>query len=134
MILNKMHYSMKTPVNSASIFICTAEILSARSFLILSNMQRMIYQFLYTFILCSGNRYYRYSQHFLHFVYMYGATVGVHLIHHIESQHHRNIQLHKLHCKIQISLNICRIDNIDNTLWGPAQQELSGNNLFTGIG
>ena len=46
MILNEMHNSMKTSVNSTAIIVCIAEIQTLWFFLIFCHMDRMGYQFI----------------------------------------------------------------------------------------
>ena len=61
------------------------------------------------------------------------SPVLPHFVHHIQSQHNRNIQLNKLHGQIQISLYICRIQYINNPAWFFLNQKFSCNYFFAGI-
>ena len=94
----------------------------------------MVYQFTDTFILCRRDWYNRDSKQLFQFVHTNRTTILAHLIHHVKRQNHRHIQLQKLHSQIQISLNIGSIYNIDDSLWMFFQHELSGHDLFAGIG
>ena len=112
MILNKVHYSMKTTVDSSAVILWRTEILTCRRFLITCHMNSMLYKLLDTLILAGRNRNYWKSQSFLHFVDQYRSTVLLHLIHEVERKNHRDIQFHELHGEIKITLDIRCIDNI----------------------
>ena len=93
-ILDQMHDTMKTAVHCAPMLIGIAEVLASRLFLIFRHMDGMINQLLDSLIFRSRNRDHRNSQQFLHLVYINRTTVFPDLIHHIQCQNHRNIQLH----------------------------------------
>lgn len=58
-----------------------------------------------------------------------GATVGAHLIHHIEGQYHGDPQLQKLQSKVEITLDIGGIHNIDDAIRLLIQDEIPGDDL-----
>ncbi len=57
----------------------------------------------------------------------------MHLIHHVKRNNHRYIKLEKLQRKIQIPLDIRRIDDINDAFWLFIHNILPRNDLFTGI-
>jgi len=63
-----------------------------------------------------------------------GATVGAHLIHHVEGQYHGDPQLQKLQSKVEITLDIGGIHNIDDAIRLLIQDEIPGDDLLLGIG
>ena len=75
-------------------------------------MERMPNDFVNALVLARRYRNYRYPEPLLHLVNTHRATAAAHLIHHIQRKHHRNVQLHQLERKIQISLDIGRINDI----------------------
>ena len=54
------------------------------------------------------------------------AVIGADFVHHIQRQHHGNIQLQKLECQIEIALDIRRVDDIDDGIRVLMQQEVPG--------
>ena len=109
------------------------EINCLRTFLIFCYMNGMLYQFINSFILCRRNRDDRDSQHILHLIDQNGTAVFPHLIHHIQRKNHRNIQFHQLHRQIQISLNIRRIYNVDDSFWMFIKHKISCYDFLAGI-
>ena len=75
-------------------------------------MERMPNDFVNALVLARRYRNYRYPEPLLHLVNTHRAAAAAHLIHHIQRKHHRNVQLHQLERKIQISLDIGRINDI----------------------
>ena len=134
MILNQVHYTVKAPVNCAPVFVFVTEIGSARLFLILSDMQSMSYKLVDTFILCGRNRHHRYAQHVFHFVYMYSSAVAAYLVHHVQRQYHRRVQLHELHGQIKVSFDIGGIHYVDDACRLLVENELSRHYLLAGVG
>ena len=96
-------------------------------------MDRMIDQFVDSFILHCRNGNYRNPQDLFQFVNPDGASVGSYFIHHIQSKNHRNAQFHQLHGKIEISFDIGCIHNVDNTGRLFIEQKISCHDLLTGI-
>ena len=133
MILNQMHDCMKAPMYRTTVFIYITEINWLRTFLIFCHMNGMLYQFINSFILCRRNRDDRDSQHILHLIDQNGTAVFPHLIHHIQRKNHRNIQFHQLHRQIQISLNIRRIYNVDDSFWMFIKHKISCYDFLAGI-
>ena len=42
------------------------------------------------------------------------AAIGAKLVHHVQRKHHGNIELHELQRKIEVSLDIGRVNDVDN--------------------
>ena len=112
----------------------SAEINLLRLLLILGHMNRMADQLVNSLALGSGNGDNRDSQGLLHLIDQDRAPVLPQLIHHIEGHYHRHAQLQKLHRQIEISLNIGRIHNIDNSLRLLPDNKFPCHNLLTAVG
>ena len=117
----------------APVFVLITEIGSARLFLILGDMQGMPHKLVNTFVLSRRNRHYRNSQHVFHFINMYSSAVSADLIHHVQCQHHRCIQFHKLHGQIQVSFDVVCIHNVDDACRPLLKNELSGYDFLAGV-
>ena len=59
---------------------------------------------------------------------------GGKLIHHIQCDDHRDVQLEQLHREVEIPFDVGRIDDIDNAFRLCLQYIVPRNQLFTGIG
>ena len=94
----------------------------------------MAYQFIDPFILGGRNRYNRNAEHGFHGIDVNSATVACQFVHHIQGHYHGDVHLEKLHGKIQVTLNVGGIYNIDDSLWLAVQNKVTGDNFFTGIG
>ena len=133
MIFDQMHDSVQASVYRTAMIICTAKILSSRTFLIFCHMYCMLDQFFDSFILCSRNWNDRNPQCFFHLIDQHRTSVISDFIHHIQCQNHRNIQFHQLHGQIKITFNIRCIYDIDNSLWMLIQHKIPCYNFLTGI-
>ena len=133
MILNQMHDSVDTSMYCASFIIRTAEIHLSGTFLIFRQMQGMVNQLIDPFVFCRGDRNHRHPQQFFHFIDSDGTAILPHLIHHIQRDHHRNIQLHQLHRQVQIPFNIGRIHDIDNSLRFFPQDKFPCHHFLTAV-
>ena len=133
MVFYQMHYGVKTPVHSSVLFLGAAEIKPARPFLIFRDMHSVVHQLPDALASGCGNRNYRYTQHAFHLIYKYRPAVVSHLIHHIESKDHRNVELHELHCQIEISFYIGGIHYVDDALGIVVEHELPGYYFFTAV-
>ena len=47
---------------------------------------------------------------------IYYITVFSDNVHHIDGYNYRNTQLHKLSCKIKITLKVCSVNNVENCI------------------
>ena len=128
-----MHNAVKASVYCASVFVLVAEISSARLFLILGYVQSMAYKLVDTLVLGCRNRHHRYAQHVFHFIYMYSTAVAADLVHHVQRQHYRRVQLHELHGQIKVSLDVGGIHYIDDACRLLVENELSGHDFLAGI-
>ena len=134
MILDQMHDGVNAPMHRTAI--CTlriAEIHASRTFPIPRHMHSVCHQFLNSLILCRGNRHHRNTKGLLQKIYIDSSAILVNLIHHVESKHHRNIQLNELQGQVQISLDICSIHDIDDSPRSVLQEKLTGHDFLTGI-
>ena len=71
-------------------------------------------QLIDAFIFRGGNRDDRDAEHGLHIVHTDRTAVSGQLVHHVDGEDHRAIELHQLHREIQVPVDIRRVDNIDN--------------------
>ena len=87
----------------------------------------------HTLIFSCRYRNHRNTKQCFHAVDIYGALISNHFIHHIQGNYHRDIHLQKLHRQIQISLNIRRIQNINDCFWLFIQHKIPGYDFFTAV-
>ena len=130
MIFDQMADRVQAAVYCAAVVFGPAEILAKRSLLIFCHMDRMSYQLIDAFIFGSGDRDYRHTEHRFHAVDIDGASVSVHLVHHVKRDDHRYIHLQKLHGQIQVSFDVGRVDDVDDALRLFIDDKISGNHFF----
>ena len=117
---------------TAVIFFIT-EILFLRSLLVFRDMDRMVHQFIHSFILCGRDRNDRNAQLTFHLVDIDASAVTGDFIHHIQGDDHRDPHLQQLHAQIEVAFDIHRIDDIDDGLRLILKDEIAGNDLFRRI-
>ena len=133
-ILDKMHDRMQAAVHGSAVVIGVAVVHFLGTFLVPRHMEGVGHQLVDALVLRRGNGDYRNSQHLLHLVDADGAAVFPDLVHHIQGQHHGNIQLHKLHGQIQVPLDIRGVHDIDDALRVLVQDEIPRHDLLAGVG
>ena len=132
-VVDQMHDRVKAAMHRAAVIVHITEISPAGFFLILGHMQRMTRQFIHTLVFGCGNGDHRDTQHGLHLINADRPAIAPYLVHHIQRQHHRNIQLQQLHGQIQVALNIGGIHNIDDACRLLIDDKLPGDDLLIGI-
>ena len=114
MVFDQVHDAVDTPVHRGILILLTAEIHSGRRFLILCHMNGMTDQLGDALIFRRGNGNHGNAQHLLHLIDADRTAVLPDFVHHIQGNDHGDIQLHQLHGKIHIPLNIGSIHNVDD--------------------
>ena len=115
-VLDQAHDRVQTAVYRAALFVRIAEIHAAGAFLMLRHVYRVVDQLGDALVFRGGDRHHRDAEHRLHLVDAHRAAVFAHLVHHVEREHHRHVQLHELHRQIQVALDIRRVDDVDDPL------------------
>ena len=110
-----------------------AEVLTAGALLVAGHMDGMIHQLADALALQSGDWHHRDPQPLFQFVDQHGTAVLPDFIHHVQSQNHRNVQLHQLHGQIEVALNVGGIHNVDDALGFLLQNKPAGHQLLTGV-
>ena len=134
MVLDQMHDTVKTSVNCPAILRFGAEILSSGALLVFGHMDGMVDQLGNAFVLGSRDRNDRHAKHLLHLVNQNRAAILPNLVHHVQRDDHRNIQLHQLHRQVQVPFNVCRVHDVDDALRMVVQNKLPGDNLLVRVG
>ena len=133
-IFDQMADRMDGPVDGAAVVIRAAEVLSGRGFLVFGDMDRVPYQFIHAFIPGGGNGDDRDAQHVFHVVDVDRTPVAPDFVHHVEGDHHGDIQLQQLHGQIQVPLNIGGVYNINDGPGMLLQDKITGYQFLFGIG
>ena len=133
-VLDEVHDAVEAPVQRPVIVFLAAEVLAARFFLIFGNVDGMIHQLLDALVLRRGNGHHRHLQDLFHLIDADVSAVSLHLIHHIQSQHHGDVQFHQLHGEVQVPLQVGGVHDVDDGGGLLLQDELPGHDLLTGVG
>ena len=56
-----------------------------------------------------------------------------HFVHHIERQHHGNIQVNELQRQIEVALYVCRVDDVDDSVGLVAQQKFARHHFLARV-
>ena len=112
MVLDKMHYAVKASVHRSAVRVLFAEIFSARTFLISRDMDRMVNEFFDTLTFDCRDRNHRHTENVFHLVDPDRSAISFKFVHHVERENHRHVELHELHSKIKIPLDIRRVHDI----------------------
>ena len=115
-VLDQAHDRVQAAVHGAALLARIAEILSAGAFLVLRHMHGVVDQLGDALVFGRGDRHHRDAEHRLHLVDADRAAVFAHLVHHVEREHHRHVELHELHRQVQVALDVRRVDDVDDPL------------------
>ena len=74
------------------------------------------------------------AQNVLQLIDAHGAAVGADLVHHVEGQHHGNLQLHQLHGQVQVPFNVGGVHNIDDAVGPLVHEKVPGDDFLVGVG
>ena len=80
------------------------------------NGQRLVYQLGHALPFRRRDRHDGDAQRLAHLLHIDGAAVGVHLVHHVQRQHHRYAQLEQLQRQVQVALDIRGIHDVDDAV------------------
>ena len=116
MIVYQLHDAVYTSVYGTAVIIFITKVLFSGTFLIFCHMHRMTYKLVYAFVFRSRNRNDGDAEQSLHIIDTYRSAVTPHLIHHVDGQNHRHIQLYKLHGQIQVTLDIGSVHYVNDAL------------------
>lgn len=79
---------------------------------------------------CGAYRNYRYAEALAELFDIDRSAVCPDFVHHIQCQHHRQVQLQKLQGQIEIPLNICGVNYIDYSVGLAVEYKVSRNYLL----
>ena len=130
MIFDQMHHAVQASVHRAAVVFLVAEVLARWLLLVLRHVHCVLHQLFNAFSLCGGDWHHRDSQDALHLVYADASAVAAEFVHHIERQHHWDLQLHKLDGQVQVALNVVGVRDINDTFHILLQDEAAGNYLL----
>ena len=132
-ILDQMDDAVDAAVYGTAVVVLTAEIHAAGPLLILCHMKCVVYQLIHALILGGRDGNDRDAKHGFHLVDAHRAAVAAHLVHHVQCQHHGDVQLHELHGQVEVALDVGGIHDVDDAGGLFADDELAGDDLLAGI-
>ena len=96
--------------------IIRAEVRHLRQRLAARNGQRLIHELRHALPLRRRDRHDGDAQRLAHLLHVDGAAVGVHLVHHVQRQHHRHAQLEQLQRQVQVALDVRGVHDVDDAV------------------
>ena len=113
-VFNEVHNAVEAAVDRATVGVLVAEIDATRLFLIARDVHRVAHELVDALLVRGRDRYDGNAEHRFHFIDADRAAVAAHLVHHVQCEHDRRVQLHQLHCEIEVALDVRRIGNVDD--------------------
>ena len=129
-VFDEMHHRMDAAVHGTF----RTEILHGGDFLFPGGFHAAVHQFPQALALDGGNGHHGHAQGFGQALDVDGAAVFPDLVHHIQGDDHGHPQGHQLQRQIEIALDIGGVHDIDDAVGLLLQQEIPGDDFFTGIG
>ena len=134
-VLDQMHHGVDRAMHRAAVLaLLFAEIHSARAIIVSHGVDGMADQFIDALVLHCGNRHHRNAQRLFQRVYVDRAAVFAHLVHHVQRQHHRHIQLDQLNGQIQVSFDVRSVQYVDDPVRALLQQKFARHDFLAGVG
>ena len=130
-ILDHMYHCVNAPVHRR---IRGTKVVHLGQGLPTGGMHRLIQKLRHALALRGADRHHRDTQTPAQLPHINGTAVGVHLVHHIQSQHHGHPQLQKLQRQVEVALNVGGVNDIDNAIGLFIENKIPGDNLLLGIG
>ena len=110
-----------------------AKVRHLREMTLLRSLHGSVHQLLHTLVFHCADRHHRDAQRLRQRLDVHRAAVAAHLVHHVQRQHHRRLQLHELQRQIQVTLDVRRVDDVDNAVRLFVQNEVARNDLLIRI-
>ena len=132
-VVHEDHDTVQASVDRASTVVLITEVQTPRTFLVFRNVKGVVYQLVDTFVLRCRDGDDRNTELVLHLVDEDGTAVASYFVHHVQRDDHRNIELHELHGQVEVTLDICCIDDVDDAARLFVKDELTGDDLLGSI-
>ena len=132
-VLDEVHDAVQAAMHGAAMALRIAEVHAARLLLIMCDVQRVRDELLDALALGRRDRHDRDAEQGLHRVDVDRAAVARELVHHVEREDHRAIELDELQRQVEVALDVRRIDDVDDARWLLAQDELTRDNLLVRV-
>ena len=133
MVLDEVHDGMQTAMDSSAVLRWTAEVLTRRPFVVARHVYGVAHHLVHALVLHGADGDDGNAEQPLHTVNADSPAVAFHLIHHIESQHHRDAELHQLHGKVEVALDVGGIDDVDDAARIALQDKAAADDFFACI-
>ena len=132
-VVDQVNDAVDGPVHGPAVFVLAAEVVAGGRLLIFRHMQRVVHQFLDALSFRGGDRNDGDAEQSFHPVDVDGSAVAPHLVHHVERQHHGNVEFHQLHRQIQAAFDAGSVQDVDDAFGLLLQDEFPGDDLLAGI-
>ena len=133
MVLDEVHDAVKAAMDGAPVVVRAAEILTPRALLVMGNVDCVANELVYALVAHGRNGNDRDAQHVFHLVDANRAAVTLHLVHHVQSEHHRHVELHELHRQVQVPLDVGGVDDVYDGARFLFEDELARNDFLARV-
>ena len=111
-----------------------AEVEAARTLAVARDMHRVFHELSRPLVFGGGDGHDRNTQHAFEQVNVDRSAVRGDLVHHVEGEHHGAIELHELHRKVEVTLDVGGVDDVDEGIGLRLQDVVATHDLLTCIG
>lgn len=133
MVLDERHDAVQAAMDGPVVLVGRAEVLAHGRLLEPRHMQGVVHQLGRALVLGRRDGDDGDAQQLLHLVHVDGAAVALHLVHHVEGQHHGHAQLHELHRQVQVALDVRGVHDVDDAARALVQQETARDHLLARV-
>ena len=104
-----------------------------RPLAVAGNVHGMLHKLADAFVLCRRDRNHRHAKLAFEQVNVDGAAIGRDLVHHVKSDNHGSIELHKLEREVEVALDIGSVDDVDHRIGPRIENKLTAYDLLPRI-
>ena len=134
MVFDEVHHGMQAAVDRSPMIGGIAEVQTAGTLLVVSHVQGMAYQLAHALVAHGRDGHHRHAEHALHAVDVDEPAVALHLVHHVEREHHRPVELHELHGQVEVTLDVGCIHDVDDAAGTLFQDVVAAHQLLGAVG
>ena len=132
-ILDEVHDAVQAAVHRAAMTLRIAEVHAARLLLVMRDVQGVRDEFLDALALGCRDRHDRDAEQGLHRIDVDGAAIARELVHHVECEDHRAVELDELQRQVEVALDVRRVDDVDDARRLLAQDELARDDFLFSV-
>ena len=129
----RVNATMNLAERIARLLACGAKVDVPGDLAVHRNVHRVVDKLVDTLVLHRGDGHDGNAERRLELVDAHRAAVRGELVHHVESEHHRDVELHQLQREIKVALDVGRVDDVDDRGGLLLDQEVARHDLLVRV-